>query len=319
MLSRSCYTLSLLAIGILNINAKDLDFEDLSDLGNSNYDENLTFDDGARGDFPLGDFSLDDFSSSSSSSSSSLDGLSALLGSEDNDFDDGTANTAGGRKLDFNDGTGGSNLDFGDGHDDSLEPITSTIHITTTICPKGKNSKPTGVVPVPGSDYEFPDGTNIGDTRQDSNLGFPDGTDIGNTLSDSDLAFPDGTDTQNTIQDPDLPFPDGTISQDSLPDSDLPFPDGTKSQDSLADSNFEFPDGTDSKNLQDIPLPIGDDILNKGDSQRVTVTVTQTAPAPTGCCAHAQPAPPSNELGNVCKQMMAICAPYMGGEGGFVF
>lgn len=287
MLSRSCYTVSLLAIGILNVNAKDLDFQDLSGsglpLGGSNYDDNLSFDDGVRGD------------------SSSLDGLSDILGLDDTDskgagnfdFNDGT----GGSNLDFNDGKIGQNHDFDDGYDESLEPITSTIHTTTTICPKGKNSKPTGAVPLPDSGHDFPDGTNIGNTRQDSNLGFPDGTDIGDTFSDSNPSFPGGTDTKDTFSD---------------------FSDGTKSQDSFPDSNFDFPDGTDTKNIQDTTLPIGDYILNKGDSQRVTITVTQTAPAPTGCCAQA--APPSNELGNVCKQMMAICAPYVGqGVNGFAF
>ena len=370
MLSHSFYTFSLLALGFYTVNAKDLDFQDFQDLsgsglplGGSGNDDNLSFDDGVRGDSSAGDLSFDDLSSSSPSSSSSLDGLDEALGlgGGDNIFADGTANTFGGGDLDFNDGSGGldlgfddatlggnlnfndgkgdANLNFKDGYDDSLEPITSTIHTTTTICPVAKDHKPTGAVAVPDSDLQFPDGTDIGNNLSDSDLSFPDGTDTQNTLPDSDLSFTDGTDTQNTLSNSDLSFPDGTDSQDTFPDSDLLFPDGTNSQDSFADSDLSFPDGTDTQNIQDPSLPIGDNIPYQDNSQRVTVTVTQIAPGPTGSCGQptggccqptggcgqptggcGQPAPPTNELGNVCKQMMAICAPYVGqGVNGLAF
>ena len=290
-----------------------LEFDD-GLLGGSQSNDDLAFGDGLQGDSSSGDFSFDDFSSSSSSSSS-LDGLSEALGYDGDDllFPDGTAD-----RLDG--GKGDTNLDFKDGYDDSLEPITSTIHTTTTICPVDKTHKPTGEVPLPGSDYQFPDGT-------DDNLQFPDGTDD-NLLfpdgTDDNLQFPDGAGDNLQIPggtDDNLQFPDGAGDNLQIPggtEDNLQFPDGTNAQDSFPGSDLQFPDGQDTLGLQDSPVPFADTKPFNDVPQPVTVTVTQIASQPTGCAQQA--APPLDELGNVCKQMMAICAPYMGqGMGGLAF
>ena len=296
MLSSTCCSFPLLAIGFLTVSAKDLDFPDLTQdltgnglpLGGSSVGD-LSFEDGLLGDSSSSDLSLDNLPSGRNDPSL---GFNDFNGNGDLPFPDGKA------------GTDNLNVRFKDGYDDFLEPITSTIHTTTTICPIAKTHKPTAEVVLPDSSLDFPDGKDpylsIPDVKDPNQL-FPDG-------KDPNLSFRDGKDS-------DLPFADGTddnsLFSDGIGDN-LQLPDGKNTQDSLLGSDLDFPDGKDTLSQHDGLLPVADSNLPHDRSQQVTVTVTVREPQPTSACCHAV-APPSNELGNVCKQMMAICAPYLGG------